>query len=86
MEALEKEWKNGGEGKKSRALLFCSRHQLRISSVRCSRRQRQLQSVGWCSESQNDSRQVLSAALCYMRADSAVYKQTLFYDKPIQIE
>lgn len=36
MEALEKEWKNGGEGKKSRALLFCSRHQLRISSVRCS--------------------------------------------------
>lgn len=33
--------KNGGEGEKSRPLLFCSRHQLRISSVCCSRHQRQ---------------------------------------------
>lgn len=34
----------------------------------------------------DDRREVLSAALCYTRADSAVHKQTLFYDKLVQID
>lgn len=68
---------------KSRTLLFCLRHHI-VSAVGWLRR-RVLHARIEEPEA-DDRREVLSGALCYMIADSAVQKQILLYDEPLQID